>query len=675
MTAATSDTSIPYVLDSCHREVREARRGDPTGLLRRYAPRNDRLFIKGRWYQPAFDGGGWLESGTHRGCLLLLLAGAGAARAAAEPPFELPAYTVYSPGVALQEPAGTFAMPVTGLRYEPLVDVQPRNLAEGQADVAIQGGIFENTGFRIGGATLYDPQTEHYFAEIPVAPAMITPPRILTGADNALDGFNTDVGTVAYGWQPVRTRGELTATMGQDNFRQASFYEGFVTDQLVGGRVLAADADVSRSTSDGSVPFGDHRFQRYTMRLQLAGPDSQTDLFYGYQTKFFGWPNLYTPFGSDETENLQTALLALNHRARWGRDDWLEASVFWRRNKDDYAFNRFVPVESVHPYQHTTWTTGAALFGHDDSGAWALDYSTEWLTDALKSTSLIYGRFHTRTYAKAGVIPGRTWTLGSRRLTLRAGATCDDTNRDGSAVSPVAEIVLASPLAGGGSRRTYLSFSGSTQVPTYTALNASPTAGLFRGNPNLGRTTSHNLEIGREATQGAWQAHVAAFYRRDDQLVDWTFQQGVVARQANPVDLATTGAEATLKWTRQRWDVIIGYTYLHKNADYGLAVVAGSFYALNFPKQRLTAAIVAQLGDGFELRMDNQARIQEDNPLRTAGGNRPVISSLGVFYRPLRMPRLAISVQADNLWNSAFQAVPAVPAARREISTSIACRW
>ena len=411
------------------------------------------------------------------------------------------------------------------------------------------------------------------------------------------------------------------------------------------------------------------------MRLQLAGPDSQTDLFYGYQTKFFGWPNLYTPFGSDETENLQTALLALNHRARWGRDDWLEASVFWRRNKDDYAFNRFVPVESVHPYQHTTWTTGAALFGHDDSGAWALDYSTEWLTDALKSTSLIYGRFHTRTYAKAGVIPGRTWTLGSRRLTLRAGATCDDTNRDGSAVSPVAEIVLASPLAGGGSRRTYLSFSGSTQVPTYTALNASPTAGLFRGNPNLGRTTSHNLEIGREATQGAWQAHVAAFYRRDDQLVDWTFQQGVVARQANPVDLAATGAEATLKWTRQRWDVIIGYTYLHKNADYGLAVVAGSFYALNFPKQRLTAAIVAQLGDGFELRMDNQARIQEDNPLRTAGGNRPVISSLGVFYRPLRMPRLAISVQADNLWNSAFQAVPAVPAARREISTSIACRW
>jgi hypothetical protein len=44
-------TSVPYVLDLGHREVREARRGDPAGLLRRYAPRNDRLFFIGRWYQ------------------------------------------------------------------------------------------------------------------------------------------------------------------------------------------------------------------------------------------------------------------------------------------------------------------------------------------------------------------------------------------------------------------------------------------------------------------------------------------------------------------------------------------------------------------------------------------------------------------------------------------------
>jgi hypothetical protein len=626
--------------------------------------------------QLALDGGGGCESRGFRVFPLLLFTLASATRAAAEPPVELPAFTVYSPGVALQEPAGTFAMPVTGLRYEPLVDVQARNLAEGQADIAIRGGIFENTGFRIGGSTFHDPQTGHYFAEIPVAPAMIAAPRILTGADNALVGFDANVGTIAYDWQPVRARGELTAMVGQDNSYRASLYEGVVTEQHVGGRVLATDAEVSRSTSDGSVPFGDHRFQRYAMRLQLSGRGSQTDLFYGYQSKFFGWPNLYTPFGSNETENLQTVLLALNHHASWGPGDWLEASVFWRRNKDDYAFNRFVPVGPVHPFQHTSWTNGAAISGHDDFGGWALGYSAEVLADALKSTSLIYGRFHSRTYAKAGVTPEKAWMLGGRRrLTLKAGVTFDDTNREGSAVSPVAAIVLEAPRSGGGSHRLFISYAGSTQVPTYTALNSSPTAGLFRGNPNLGRTTSRDLEIGRDETQGAWRTHVAAFYRRDDQLVDWTFQRGVIARRANPVDIATAGLEATLKWSRPGWDVIVGYTWLHKNADYGTAVVDGSFYALNFPKQRLTVAIVVQLGDGFELRVDNQARIQEDNPLRTAGGNRAEVSSLGLFYRPSRMPRLDFSVEADNLWNSAFQAVPAVPASRREISTSVACRW
>jgi hypothetical protein len=31
--------------------VREARRGNPAGLPRRYAPRNDSLFTKGRGYE------------------------------------------------------------------------------------------------------------------------------------------------------------------------------------------------------------------------------------------------------------------------------------------------------------------------------------------------------------------------------------------------------------------------------------------------------------------------------------------------------------------------------------------------------------------------------------------------------------------------------------------------
>ena len=59
-------------------------------------------------------------------------------------PVSLPEVTVYSTRVANQSPTGTFATPVSPLRYEPQVDVQARNLTEAQADVTIRGGIFEN---------------------------------------------------------------------------------------------------------------------------------------------------------------------------------------------------------------------------------------------------------------------------------------------------------------------------------------------------------------------------------------------------------------------------------------------------------------------------------------------------------------------------------------------------
>jgi len=247
---------------------------------------------------------------------------------AEDAPVELPRVTVFSPRVANQEPVGSFAMPVSALRYEPLVDVQARNLGEAQADITIRGGIFENTGFRVGGVSLYDPQTGHYFAEIPVASAMLTAPQILTGADNALVGFNANVGTVAYGWRPITTRGEATIGFGDHDLERQSYYQGYASPVKLAGRSLAADTEFSRSSGDGTIAFGDHRFSRVNGRLQLAGDGSQTDLFAGYQAKFFGWPNLYTPFGVHETESLQALLVALNHRENLGAGDFVQFGAF-----------------------------------------------------------------------------------------------------------------------------------------------------------------------------------------------------------------------------------------------------------------------------------------------------------------------------------------------------------
>ncbi|MDP2138303.1 MAG: TonB-dependent receptor, partial [Candidatus Didemnitutus sp.] len=116
-------------------------------------------------------------------------------------------------------------------------------------------------------------------------------------------------------------------------------------------------------------------------------------------------------------------------------------------------------------------------------------------------------------------------------------------------------------------------------------------------------------------------------------------------------------------------------SWLRKKSDYGLAVVDGSFYALNFPLHRLTFAATWRMGGGFELRSDNEYRVQEQNSLRTMGGRHALLSSAGIYFSPLAVRGWECSVLVDNLWNSDFQEVPAVKAPRRQIAAGISTRW
>jgi outer membrane receptor protein involved in Fe transport len=604
------------------------------------------------------------------GAAWLFLAGVAGAQ---EDTVALPPITVYSTTVANQSPAGAFPMPVSALRYEPLVDLESRNMAESQGDVTIQGDIFENTGLEIGALSLFDPQTGHYLEELPVAPAMLTPPDVVTGAGHALTSMNSTVGALDYGWRPIRNGGMASAAAGNGGLNTEEVYQGFASSPTAAAGGLAADVDWDHSEATGLIPWGDHDFNRVDGRLQLSGTGSQTDLFAGYQKKFFGWPNLYTPFDSDESENLETVLLDINHRVDLGGGDFLEAGGFWRRNKDDYAFDRFAPLGTSHPYQHTTWLEGAAFGGRQDMGWFTLNYHAEATTDFLKSTSLIYGKFHTRELGKVALIPEKSWAATGGAITLKAGATLDGSNREGTATSPVVE--LARTWNSSGLQRLFASYAETTEVPSYTALNSSATAGLFLGNPNLPREYSRNAEVGASGAAGGWTGQVDLFYRDDTDLVDWTYTQGVFGRQANPVDLKTTGGEAVVRRTWNDCTVVLGFTAMTKSFQYLGPYEQASFYALNYARDRLTAAFIVKLTGSLELRWDNELREQEPDILRTAGGNGAYHTSVGLVFRPGGWRGLELNAQVDNLTNSAYQTIPAVPASPRQYSFGIAKAW
>ncbi len=574
--------------------------------------------------------------------------------------------------IALEESLSTFSMPVSALKFEPLVDVQSRNSVESQGDVTIRGGIFENTGFMLGAATLFDPQTGHYFAEIPVAPNMISSPGILTGSENAFAGFNSGVGSVQFGWRPIRPFEELALGSGEDGLLIGRAYAAHTVGN--GDRNYGFDVEVAHSESDGAIANGDHLFDRISGRFQVSNDRSQTDFFYGYQTKFFGWPNMYTPFGVPETEDLETNLLFLNHSIE-GEDFGLQFSSYYRRHKDDYEFDRRNPG-AFNPFEHESRVGDIAAEGFWLVDDWVLKGKMEWVDDDIESTSLTYGDFTSRAYLKYGALAETSFdATGGGEWTVSGGVVRDDNNRGTGNTSPVFKLTYQAPPSRDRSWQFYLDISEATQVPGYTAIASNPSGGLFRGNQNLGRETSRNMEVGYRTQGERYVFQGAAFVRDDGDLVDWTYTEGVFGRTANHVDIETSGVELLGQFSFDRGRVVAGYTMLSKSEDYGDAVVDASFYALNFARHRLTIAMVYQWTPGLEIRSDNELRMQEENSLRSNGVDDAVISSLGLFYFPESIEGLELSLAVENLWDSRFEEIPSVPASPRQVSASAVYRF
>lgn len=584
--------------------------------------------------------------------------------------------SVQGQATANTQPVGTYGSPISNLEYDPRIDLQSRNMAEAQADVTIRGGIFENTGFRVGSATIIDPQTGHFAAELPIAPEMLGDPNVFTGTDNALYGVNSSVGTVSYGWMPIRTGGRVSAAVGNNGLNLQRVHTALsIPLQGSGQWSLGVEGEYSRSESDGSIDNGDHDYDRGAARIQLLGESSQTDVFFGYQTKFFGWPNMYTPFGVNETEDLETQMVILNHSQAYGFNSVFEVSAYYRRHNDHYVFSRENPA--AFQAMHETDVKAVAMSGHHHlEGPFSLNYSAQFFTDSIESTTL-ENNFTSRRYTKLSLVPEyRVFLTQQQTLAVRLGASFDDTNRNDSDVSLIGDLSWTHLNADGSSETIYLSYTQASQVVGYIAIGGSETGGLFRSNRDLDREISKNLELGTKIERDSWNLNAALFYRQDEDLTDWTYSfDRTSARSANPVDIDTLGLELIATRRLATADIVASYTLLDKSEDYGLEDrVDASFYALNYPDHRVTLGVIWRPFDGIEVRIDNEWRQQEDNRLRN-GDDDAVFTHLSASYFPESLEGLEIGFAVDNLWDESFEEVPGTPGRGDQYSLALSYRW
>ncbi|MGB0792553.1 MAG: TonB-dependent receptor plug domain-containing protein [Opitutales bacterium] len=605
------------------------------------------------------------------------LAQADPIEAASDPAvYTLPNLTVHGQQTANVMPVSTYDTPVSNLEFDPRIDFQSRNMAEAQGDVTIRGGIFENTGFRIGSATLIDPQTGHYFAELPIAPEMLTAPDVLIGADNALYGFNSTVGTISYGWSQIQEGGSATLGAGDHDLNFQRIHHG-MTAAFGENNAWSwgAEAEVSRSESDGTIANGDHNFDRVTGRVQLVGPQSQTDFFAGYQAKFFGWPNMYTPYGVNETENLKTRLFLLNHKKSYNEQSYIEATAYYREHKDHYVYSRESP--NIFQAKHTTDVASLGFAGfHVFDHHCGIHYAGQITADEIESTSLERGDFQSRTYTKLSVLPEyRSELTANETLKFRAGASIDDSNRNDSELSIISDITWTRTHNDDHAESLHLSYSEASQVAGYTAIGGSDSGGLFRSNYNLNREASRNLELGGILKRGNWSLEGAVFYRCDDDLVDWTYSAAnPTARSATGVDIETHGAEliATKRW--KTIEAIASYSFLDKDEDYGDDSIDASFYALNYAKHRITLGAIWTPSERIEVRIDNEWRSQEDNALRRSD-NEALFTHIGVSFFPSQCNGLELFAAVDNAWDDDYEEVPGTPGRGDQVSCGATYRW
>tara|TARA_B110000008_G_scaffold275417_1_gene312827 strand:+ start:1644 stop:3512 length:1869 start_codon:yes stop_codon:yes gene_type:complete len=571
-------------------------------------------------------------------------------------------------------PVTTYESPISNLDFDPRVDMQGRNMAEAQGDLSIRGGTFENTGIRVGSASLLDPQTGHYSTELPIAPEMLTEPEIFTGAANALHGFNGNVGTVSYKWSEITKRGSATIGGGDHNLNFQRLHNAWIVPyQNSTEWTWGAETEISRSESDGTIPNGDHNFDRTTGRIQLLGPDSQTDFFAGYQSKFFGWPEMYAaPYGSNETEYIKTRLILLNHLQSYGNRSHWEATAYHRRNSDHYIYNRFSPNNN---FIHETKVASIALSGiHEIDENTAINYAGQFTGDKISSTKL-ENSFTDRSYYKISIVPEYIRSLGNQEeLTFKFGASLDDTNRDDSDVSPVAEISWKRTDKQGRSKHAYISYAESTKVLGYGAIGGSP-SGLFASDPDLLREISKNIELGYTVKEADWSMKGALFYRWDNDLVDWTYDSNNTnARSAKNVDIETAGIEIIVSRTWNKLQTIASYSYLHKDEDYKDSTIDGSFYALNFPEHRATLGLIWNPNDLWEIRIDNEWREQQANPLREGPSN-TLNSHLAASYYPAHLNDIEVFVAFDKPWDEEFQDIPGTPGRGDQFSLGATYSW
>lgn len=504
------------------------------------------------------------------------------------------------------------------------VDVRQRGGRGVQADVGIRGTAFEQTMVMIDGVRMTDPQTGHHAMNLPLPLAHLERIEVLKGPGSAAFGPGATGGAInLITRRASATEAGVSLHAGEHGYRALAGHFG-LSGERSGHRL-----SVSRRQADGHLEAEPTDFELqnayYSGHFDLGLHELRVGV--GIDDRDFGAYKFYVDRFPDQRERTRALTAQVSGDVAAG--DWLlTPALFWRRHEDWFR-TRIPEFGRDFINEHETRVVGGRLGARRDwrGGVTALGLSL--IDERIESTAL---GDHDRRERSIWV--EHQLVIGSRtRLSLSAAGV--DFSDHETVFLPGASLSFSLRE----DTTLFAAAARSARPPSYIERFLPGGAGN-QGHPDLEPERSLQAETGLR-----WQAErqslsAAVFYRRTDDLIDWS-------RPAADVDFVSAnfeghrsvGAEVEYRLrSASNWlgDLRMGYTHLRTRLDHGGDELA---YALDHPRHHL--ALTARFTWLPDLEQSLQLRYVD----RRGGGSALLVASKLTW----RWQQLAFSLEGSNL--------------------------
>ena len=552
------------------------------------------------------------------------------------------------------------------LRYLPGVEVQTRGPMGSQADIVMRGGTFQQVLVILDGTRLNDPNTGHFSAYIPIAPAEIDRVEVLKGASSAIYGSEAVGGVIhiitrtfaANAHAEPKKDFQLQAAGGEYGLwsvQGGGFYQNGST--AIGGGLLT-------NNSHGQPQRGTRgSFHNHTASLSVKhffNDRWSISARSSFDQRIFSAQNFYTTFASDTAHEKVKTLWNQLHLVRKGDRDRLTLDIGYKNLHDHYRYN---PGSVANQNESNLWQ---ALIKDE----YKLDDKTSLTAGAQfihkQITSNDRGN-HALNQAAGFLVLHRQW---GENFSMSPALRADYNEVSGFELVP--QINLSYRYA----RWQFRASAGKTIrdadfTERYNNYNKVFVSGGSIGNPDLEAERSISYEAGADFFAGNTLKLSGTFFQRfHEKLIDWTptpyadmprqdnlSPAGTYALAKNISEVNTTGAELDLHYSRQimpghHLASMIGLVWLNSHSSDGSPSFYISSHARfmgNFNLQYYNDLFALSVTGIYKNRTPRQAHAINAN----LDENMFLINSkLDVF---LLKNRLSVFAQVDNIFDNTCQ--------------------